>query len=167
MWPQCLPPNLGSIWLRVLEQIWFQDFRDAAFLDSQIEWFKQCWISMKLWCFSSSFGSIQPVRLGDVIWRISRWPLWRPSWISDQNNFSNSESLHHSDIWLMVWEMSFEEFQDGHYGGHLGYRIGTILAILNLYVTPISDLWFGRRCHFRNFKMAAVMAILAIRTELF
>ena len=26
--------------------------------------------------------------------------------------------------------MSFEEFQDGH--GHLGYRNGTILAILNL-----------------------------------
>ena len=35
----------------------------------------------------------------------------------------------------MVWEeMSFEEFQDGHHGGHLGYQKGTILAILNLHV---------------------------------
>ena len=31
--------------------------------------------------------------------------------------------------------MSFEEFQDGHHGGHLGYRNVMILAILNLYAT--------------------------------
>ena len=30
---------------------------------------------------------------GDVVERISRWPPWWPSWISEQNNFSNSESL--------------------------------------------------------------------------
>ena len=30
--------------------------------------------------------------------------------------------------------MSFEEFQDG---GHLGYRNGTILAILNLHVATM------------------------------
>ena len=35
----------------------------------------------------------------------------------------------------MVWEeTSFEEFQDGHRGSHLGYRNRTILAILNLHV---------------------------------
>ena len=50
--------------------------------------------------------------------------------------------------------MSFEEFQDGPSGGHLGYRNGTILAILNLCVTvmlPIkflvqSNLRFQRTC---------------------
>ena len=31
---------------------------------------------------------------GDIIWRISRWPL---SWILERNNFSNSESLCHCD----------------------------------------------------------------------
>ena len=31
--------------------------------------------------------------------------------------------------------MSFEDFQDGHRGGRLGYRNKTILAILNFYVT--------------------------------
>ena len=30
-------------------------------------------------------------------------------------------------------EMSFDEFQDGWYGGQLGYRNGRILAIRNLY----------------------------------
>ena len=34
-----------------------------------------------------------------------------------------------------IWEETrFEEFQDGHHGGHLGYQKGMILAILNLYV---------------------------------
>ena len=57
--------------------------------------------------------------------------------------------------------MSFEEFQDGRYGNHLGYQNATILAILNLYVAPMplfkfQDLWFGGRCRLKNFKMAAV-----------
>ena len=55
--------------------------------------------------------------------------------------------------------MSFEEFQDGRPGGHLGYRNGMILAILNLcycdashQVSAQSDLGFRRRCHLKNFK---------------
>ena len=43
----------------------------------------------------------------------------------------------------MVWqEMSFEKFQDGRYGGQLGYPNGTILAILNLYVTTMPPIKF-------------------------
>ena len=43
----------------------------------------------------------------------------------------------------MVWEeMSFEEFQDGHRGGHLGYQNGMILAILNLCVTVMPPIKF-------------------------
>ena len=42
-------------------------------------------------------------------------------------------------IQLSVWEeMSFEEFQDGCHGGHLGYRNGTILAILSF-----GSIWHG------------------------
>ena len=70
---------------------------------------------------------------------------------------------------MVLKEMSFEEFQDG-----LCDRNGTILAILYFYVTvmpPIkflaqSDLRFGRRCHLKNFKMAAA-AILDIGMERF
>ena len=39
-------------------------------------------------------------------------------------------------------EMSFEEFQDGPHGGHLGYRNGTILEILNLCVTVMPPIKF-------------------------
>ena len=83
---------------------------------------------------------------GDVVWRISRWPLW-----SERNDFSNSASLCHchashqvfGSIRLTVWEeMSFEEYQDGRRGSHLGYRNGTILAIFNLCVTVMPPIKF-------------------------
>ena len=38
--------------------------------------------------------------------------------------------------------MLFEEFQDGHHGGQLGYRNRTILAILNLHVATMPPTKF-------------------------
>ena len=69
--------------------------------------------------------------------------------------------------------MSFEEFQDGVHGGHLGYQNSTTLAILKLYVPPMPPInfWlnttygFGRRCRLKYFKMAAIAAILDTGTE--
>ena len=44
---------------------------------------------------------------------------------------------------LTVWEeMSFEEFQDGRHGGHLGYRNRMLLAILNLHVATMPPTKF-------------------------
>ena len=62
---------------------------------------------------------------GDVIWRF---------WISEGNDFSNSESLCHCDA--------------------------------SHQVSAQSDLRFRRICCLRNFKMAAMVAILDIRTIL-
>ena len=39
-------------------------------------------------------------------------------------------------------KISFEDFQNGRHGGHLGYRNGTILAILNLQVAKIPPTKF-------------------------
>ena len=44
--------------------------------------------------------------------------------------------------------MRFEDFQDGHLGGHLRYRTRTISAILNLYVTPMLSIKFGLNPHY-------------------
>ena len=38
--------------------------------------------------------------------------------------------------------MSFEEFQDGHHGGHLGYWNIMILAIMNLPVAAMPHTKF-------------------------
>ena len=66
--------------------------------------------------------------------------------IFEWDSFSNSESQCCSDAsppsfgsilhTCMVPEMSFEEFQYGCHRGHLGYRNGTILAVLNLHFCP-------------------------------
>ena len=74
----------------------------------------------------------------------------RPSWISERNDFSNLESLCYGDASHQVtaqsdtvWEqMSFDKYQDGRHGGHLGYRNRTILTILNFRVTVMPPIKF-------------------------
>ena len=52
--------------------------------------------------------------------------------------------LSFGSIQLMVSEeMSFEDFQDGCHDGHLGYRNGMILAILNLHVASMPPIIVG------------------------
>ena len=43
---------------------------------------------------------------------------------------------------MALEEMSFEEFQYGHRGGHLGNWNKTILAILNLHVATLPPIKF-------------------------
>ena len=74
---------------------------------------------------------------GDVVWRFSRWLIWRPPWILEGNDFSNLNfhvvsmppTKFDSD-WVRV-QTWFQEFQDRCPGGHLGCWNWTILAILN------------------------------------
>ena len=43
---------------------------------------------------------------------------------------------------MVLEEMSFEEFQGGRRGSHLGYQNGSILAILNLHVATMPSTKF-------------------------
>ena len=117
----------------------------------------------------------------DVIWKISRWLLWWPSWISEQNHFSNSRFPCCPDAFHQVSapcdtireQMTIEDFQDGLHGSHHGYCNKLILATLNLHVTqmPSAKFWLNLTYHsgadLKIFKMAAMVAILDIRTEPF
>ena len=53
----------------------------AVILDIGMEQFKQFWISKSLQCLSSFLLNLTYGLGGDVVWRISRWPPWWPSWI--------------------------------------------------------------------------------------
>ena len=70
----------------------------------------------------------------------------RPSWISERNNLSYSEFLCRSDASHQVLSQSDLWFwrcrlkNDKMDGGHLGYRNGTVLAILNLYNAPMPPI---------------------------
>ena len=122
---------------------------------------------MSLRRFPSSFYSIQYTVLEEMSFEeFQDGPHGGHPGISEQNNFSNSESLYHSDPIKFLLNPT--------YGlGHLGYRNGTILAILNLYNAPklhikfrLNLTWFGRRCRKKIFKMAHIAAILDIGTIL-
>ena len=73
--------------------------------------------------------------------RFSTWQLWRPSSISNQNNFSYFWSTSHLDTsYQVLRQMAFLfkiDFQDCNCGSHLGFPIGIILAIFDLQVAPI------------------------------
>ena len=79
----------------------------------------------------------------------NRFSRWRPSWISDLNDFSyflSKSHPPHASCFLPSFEstgLSVQEkkpkidFQNGHHGSHLGFLIRTILAIFDLQVKPI------------------------------
>ena len=75
--------------------------------------------------------------------RFSRWPPWRPTWISDRNDFIFFYLPSFKSIGFSVQEMKQKiDFQDGRHGGHLGFPIGTILAISDLQVTLMIPINF-------------------------
>ena len=168
---------------------------------------------MLLRCLPSSFSSIWHGLGEDVIWRFTRWPTWRPSWISEWNDFNNSKPPCGPYAIHPVWAQGFGADVVSRFSRwHLVQTNVMILAILNLYVAmmlPIklqlnptygsegdvvwriskwlprrpswimersnfsnseslccsnashqvsaqSKLQFGRRCRFKNFKMAVL-----------
>ena len=74
--------------------------------------------------------------------KFSRWRPWRPSWISNRNDFRYLWSSSHHDT-LESNNLSVQEkkgkinFQDSRHGGHPGLSIRTILGIFYLHVGPI------------------------------
>ena len=114
--------------------------------------------------------------LRDVVWRISRWLPWRPSWISERNDFSNFESLCHCDAfhqglrgdvvwrisrgppWRQSWISEWNNFSNFESLCHWD---------ASHQVSAQSDRVWERRCHLKDFRMAAVAAILDIGMEQF
>ena len=82
----------------------------------------------------------------------NRFSRWLPAWISDRHEFSYF-FIYKSpwcflatleSIGLLVQEKKRKiDFQDGGHGGHLGFPIGTILAIFNLQVILMFPSKFG------------------------
>ena len=154
MWTQCHPPSLGSIWLKVLEQMWFQDFQDGLPGDH----LGQPNITI-LAMLNLYVAPMLPIKFrlnptyglgGDVVWSILRWLPWQQPWISERNGFSNSDSLRRShashqvsaqsDLWF--GRCHLKNFELGRHGGHLRYQNRTILAILNLHVATMPPTKF-------------------------
>ena len=98
--------------------------------------------SIKFW-LNPTYGSG-----GDVVWRISRWPRWRTSCITERNDFSSSESLCHSDASHQVSAQSDLRFgrrcrlKNFKMAAILDIRTERFLAILNLHVATMPPTKF-------------------------
>ena len=91
--PPCLPSSFSSTWLIVWEEMWLEEFQDGGHLG---HWDRRILANLNfhntpippiMFKLSQTYPSV-----ADVIWRFSRWLPWWPSWISEQNHFSNSKS---------------------------------------------------------------------------
>ena len=89
----------------------------------------------------------------------------------ERNDFSNSESLCHCDASHQVLAQSdlrfgrryrLKNFKMAAYGGHLGYRNGTILIILNLCVTVMPPIKFWLNS---TYSLGGYLQIMVIFSE--
>ena len=87
---RCISSSFSSIWLMVWETS-FEEFQDGVTILAILNPYVSLMPPMKF-RLNLTYGLG-----GDVVWRISRWPPWQPSWISERNDFNNSEFLCRSD----------------------------------------------------------------------
>ena len=94
----------------------------------------------------SKFGVNWPFGSGEEAKnRFSRWLSWRPSWISEWNDFSYFLSTSHPSASYHLWsQLAFGEEAKNRFSRWLPWRpIGMILATFDLQVTPMLPSKFG------------------------
>ena len=148
-----LPTMFGVNWLLGLREEAKNRF--SRWLPWRTSWisdrhdFSYFWSTSHPNAFLASLESVGVLVQVEAKRRFSRW---RPSWISNRHDFSYFLSTSHPDASYNVWsQLAFRfrrrsekiDFQDGFHGGHLGFPIGTILAIFDLQVTPMLPSKFG------------------------
>ena len=122
-----------------------------------------------------------PTYWGNVIWRISSWPRWWPSLISEQNDFHNSESQCRSDASHQVSAQSDLRFRRRcrwkNFKMATFWHPSWISEQNNFsnseYLSPrcLSSFWlsltygFRRRRGLKNFNMAAMTSFLDISDQ--
>ena len=114
MSPHCLPPSFSLIRLTVPEQTSFQDFQAGHHGDNlgYRNGTNLAILNLHVTTMPPTKVGLNPTyRLGaDMVWRFSKWPQLGPSWISERNDFSNSESLHCSKASHQVSAQSSLQF---------------------------------------------------------
>ena len=113
-----LLPPISSIQLTVWEEMLFKDFQDG-------------WHGCHFGYWNGMIFAILNLHVVPM-----------PPTIWAQSNLGFGSRCGFKIFKLATQATSFEEFQDGHHGSHLGYWNGMILAILNLYVALIPPIKF-------------------------
>ena len=135
---RCLPPSFGSIKFTVWEDMSFEELQDDRHGVHFGYGNRRTLAILNLYGAPMpyiKFPLNPPYGLGGVL--ASRWPPWLPSLRSEQNNFSNSESVCHSDACHQVLFGRTCRLKN-----YLGYWNGMTLAILNPYGAPMPPIKF-------------------------
>ena len=96
---RCLPSSLGSIRITVWE-MWFEEFQDGR------RWY---WNRTNSAILNLHVTPMPPTQCLNPTYRLVADVVWR-SWISEHNNFTNSESLRCSDAAQQVTAQSDLQF---------------------------------------------------------
>ena len=169
----CFPSCFGSIQLIVWEEMSFEEFQDGRH-DCPLGYLNQTILAI----LNPYVAPMPSIKFQLNLTYGLGWPWW-PSWTSERNDFSNSESLCYCNASHLVSAQSNLWFGKCHLKNFKMATMATILDIrteqfsqfpisVSLWCLPSSfnssDLRFGRRCPLKDFKMAA---ILDIRMEWF
>ena len=142
MTPQCLWSSFSLIRLTIREQMLFQDFQAGHHGGHLGHWNATNLVILNLHVTQmppTKFGLNLTYRSGTgLVWIFSRWPLRPPSWISEQNNFSNSESLCCSDASHQVSAQS-----DLRWFGKICQLKIFKIADITFHVAPMPPAKFG------------------------
>ena len=167
---QCLPLSFSLIWLTVQNQMSFQDFQAGHHGNHLGYWNKTNLAILNLHVTPmphTMFGLNTTYLSIEVVWRFSRWPPWLPSWISERNVLSSSESLccynashqvsAQSDLRFgedIVWRVSRQPSWILEQNDFSNSNPPKGLKASN-QVWAQSNLGLRNRCDFKIFKMAA------------
>ena len=109
----CHPNAFHQVWANPSGAEWFEDFQAGHHGGALGYWNETILAILNLYTalmppikfqFNPTYGLN---RLGgDVVLRFSRWPIWLPSWILEQNDFSNSNSPCGLNTSHQVWALS-------------------------------------------------------------
>ena len=176
---RCLPRSFSSNWLTIWEQIWCEEFQNGyngGHLGYQNETILAILNLNVAPMPPTKFGLNPTSRSGaDVVWRFSRWPPWQLCWISERNDFCNSESPCPLDASHQISAQS--DFRFRRRCRLKRFKMATVAAILDIGTERFSQFWismspqcrphsftsiqpqsnlpFRRRCRLKIFKMAA------------
>ena len=175
--------SLGSIWLTVWEQTWFEDFQDGHCGDHLGYRNGTILTILNLYNASHQVSAQWTNGLGgesDVIWKFSKWPTWRPLWYRNgiiltilnlhvapmpPTKFGLNLTGFRSRFGFRIFKAAWPSWKAER--NHFSNSEPLCCSDASYQVSAQSYLRFGRRYHLKNFKMVPMVGILEIGMEQF
>ena len=127
--PWCFLPSFESIGFSVQKKKWKIDFQDGRHLGIPTGIILAIFDLQVILMLPTNFKIKWPFGSGEEVKkRVSRWPPWRPSWISNPNNLSYFKSTSHSNASYQVSsQLAFQSWRSEKFI----FKMAVMAAILD------------------------------------